>query len=72
MTSYTWGSNGGGGDDVNVMPAGYYDSNDDLRYNSSSQQAPVVGVANTFFADDVTMTSCFPPNFSQAINMWYQ
>ena len=55
-----------------TMPAGYYDSYDDLLYNSS-QQSPAVGVTNTLLADDVTMTSCFPPFFAPTVNTsWYQ
>jgi len=66
--TYTWGS----GSDT-IMPAGYYDSYDDLLYNNSQQVGlPAVSVANTLLANDVTMTSCFPPLFSQAVNTWYQ
>ena len=55
--TYTWGSAD------TVMPTGYYYENyNDLCYNISLQ-APAVGVASTFLANDVTMTSCFPPNY---------
>jgi len=63
MTSYTWSS---GGDHV-AVPSEYCDSGSGY----DMQCAPVVGVANTFLHDDVNMTSCFPPNFTQAVNAWY-
>ena len=65
--TYSWGANSG--DDV--IPAGYCDSYSNLTYNSCIE-APAVGVANTFVIDDVNMTSCFPPSFSQTVNTWYQ
>ena len=69
--TYTWGSSST--DAVAVaVPAGYSESiYDEWSYNSC-QQAPAVGVANKFVVDYATMTSCFAPNFSQAVNTWYQ
>jgi len=67
--TYTWGSSS---DAVTVaVPAGYCESYDDMNYNSC-RQAPTVGVANKFVVDYATMTSCFAPSFSQAVNTWYQ